>query len=146
MRRRIDFQRALRGRRAGRRTLVAHLAAPATGSVSAPGPGAGQSRRGKTMAVQDAADRAIVGFVVSRAVGSATVRHRVQRQLRHLMLPYLSRLPAGARVVVRALPAAATAANGVLASDLDAVLSRLLGQATVHATRGPQPHDVPLPS
>jgi len=65
-----------------------------------------------------------VGFVVSKAVGSAVERNRVKRQLRHLMRDRVSSLPAGSRVVVRALPAAQGADSSTLAEHLDAALSR----------------------
>lgn len=68
----------------------------------------------------DAAPRA--GFVVSRAVGGSVVRHRVARRLRHLVRDHLAGLPAGARLVVRALPPAADAPSEVLADDLDSAL------------------------
>jgi ribonuclease P protein component len=60
--------------------------------------------------------------VVSRAVGGSVVRHRVARRLRHLVRERLEDLPAGARLVVRALPPAADAPSSVLADDLDAGL------------------------
>jgi ribonuclease P protein component len=104
---RDDFAAAIRqGRRAGRTLVVAHvlLADPAE---NAPPP-------------------ARVGFVVSRAVGGSVVRHRVARRLRHLMRDRMAALPAGARVVVRALPAAATAASAGLAVDLDRALRAAL--------------------
>lgn len=50
-----------------------------------------------------------VGFVVSKAVGGAVVRNRVKRRLRHLVARQLVGSPTGLDVVVRALPAAATA-------------------------------------
>lgn len=50
-----------------------------------------------------------VGFVVSKAVGGAVVRNRVERRLRHLVATELVGAPVGLDVVVRALPAAATA-------------------------------------
>ena len=65
-----------------------------------------------------------VGFIVSRAVGSAVVRNRVKRRLRHVMRFHVERLPAGARVVVRALPAAADAPTATLNAELDAALQR----------------------
>lgn len=102
--RREDFAKAVRrGRRTARRTLVVHLA-----------------RAGEM-------DQAYpkVGFVVARTVGGAVVRHRVQRQLRHLMRSRLDTLPPGALVVVRALPAAAGRDSVVLGDDLDAALRRL---------------------
>ncbi len=149
MHRRTDFQIALRGRRAGSRTLVAHSAVPARPDlVPEAGPvralGATLPRSGAQPSPHDADEAALVGFVVSRAVGGAVVRKRVQRQLRHLVLPYLPGLPAGTRVVVRALPAAATASSVVLRSDLDAVILRLLRHPTPHPARPPRTHDVPL--
>jgi ribonuclease P protein component len=67
-----------------------------------------------------------VGFVVSRAVGSAVTRNRVKRQLRALMRGYLQLLPGGSLLVVRANAAAAHARHPDLAADLDSVIGRLL--------------------
>jgi ribonuclease P protein component len=55
-------------------------------------------------------------------------RHRVIRRLRHLVRGRLCRLPAGALVVVRALPAARDADSITLGRDFDAALARLLGR------------------
>ena len=60
--------------------------------------------------------------MVSKAVGGAVIRHRVTRRLRHLVAPRLTELPAGALLVVRALPQAAQASSAELAEDLDAGL------------------------
>jgi ribonuclease P protein component len=103
-----DFTATVRrGRRAGSRTLVAHLLVDG----SAP-------------------DRpARVGFVVSKAVGPAVTRTRVKRRLRHLSRERLlggSPLPPGAMLVVRALPAAAEASYERLGRDLDRDLRALL--------------------
>jgi ribonuclease P protein component len=65
-----------------------------------------------------------VGFVVSKAVGSAVERNRVKRQLRHLMRDRIDRLPEGSRVVVRALPSAHGVRSATLAEHLDAALAR----------------------
>ena len=65
-----------------------------------------------------------VGLVVSKSVGTAVVRNRVKRRLRHLVRERLDRFPAGSRVVVRALPPAGDASSATLAHDLDAALSR----------------------
>jgi ribonuclease P protein component len=92
-----------RGRRAGSRTVVVHLA-------SADETAGGEPR---------------VGFVVSRAVGNAVTRNRVTRRLRHLLRARLDRLPRSTVVVVRALPAAAEASSATLARDLDGALVRL---------------------
>jgi ribonuclease P protein component len=59
---------------------------------------------------------------VSKAVGKAVVRNQVRRRLRHLIRERLAGLPAGATVVVRALPGAADRAFPELAADLDAAL------------------------
>lgn len=91
-----------RGRRSGRSRLVVHL-------HRAPG-----------------GDRPRAGFVVSKAVGNSVVRHRVARRLRHLVAPRLGELPAGALLVVRALPPAAGASSTELAEDLDAGLRTTL--------------------
>lgn len=89
------------GRRAGSTTLVVHLA---------PGPGLTAPR---------------VGFVVSKAVGNAVIRNRVQRRLRHLARGHLPALPQGSVLVVRALPAAAAASSAVLGADLEGCLRRV---------------------
>jgi ribonuclease P protein component len=112
MKRPADFRRAVReGRRAGRPALTGHLFVPSA-------------------AAEDGAVRpeesAKVGFIVSRAVGSAVVRNRVKRRLRDLIRLNLGSLPAGSLLVVRANPAAAAARQADLAADLDLVLARLL--------------------
>ena len=89
-----DFRTTIRrGTRVGRPTLVLH---------------AGERRDGVGVRV---------GFVVSKAVGNAVVRNRVKRRLRHLAAEQVSAVhardpgPAGVDVVVRALPAAASAGD-----------------------------------
>lgn len=67
-----------------------------------------------------------VGLVVSRAVGNAVVRNRVKRRLRHQLRPLLRRLPPGTRLVVRALPPAATTSSKDLAAQLDRCLGKSL--------------------
>lgn len=96
MRSSLEFQRTVRhGSRAGRSTLVVHA-------------------RRVDISESDPCTR--VGFVVSKAVGNAVVRSRVKRRLRHLVRPLAEATVPPLHVVVRALPAAATA--GDLASDL----------------------------
>ena len=100
-----------RGRRAGSRTVVLHLAAPTSpAATDAAGAGAVGAR---------------VGFVVSKAVGGAVIRNRVQRRLRHLVAERLESLPPRSTLVVRALPSAASATYRGLGRDLDTALSRL---------------------
>jgi ribonuclease P protein component len=102
LRRSTDFAAAVRGgRRAGRGAVVVHLLLDEPAQAST----------------------ARAGFVVSKAVGNAVVRNKVRRRLRHLVRPRLAELPAGARLVVRALPAAAAASFERLGTDLDAALA-----------------------
>ena len=102
-----EFKAAVRsGRRAGASMVAGHLLL-ATGQV----PRAVEPK---------------VGFVVSRAVGSAVVRNRVKRRLRELMRRRVASLPGGCLLVVRAHPTAARARQADLAADLDLVLGRLL--------------------
>jgi ribonuclease P protein component len=82
-----------------------------------------------------------VGFVVSGAVGPAVVRNQVRRRLRHLAVDHLRRLPDGALLVVRALPAAAGATSAQLAADLTRVLDRLMAR---HAARPAGSTDAPV--
>jgi ribonuclease P protein component len=104
MRRRSEFTLAARrGGRAGRPTVTGHL-----------------------LTRRQCAEPARVGFVVSRAVGTAVVRNRVRRRLRALVRGYLGVLPAGSLLVVRANPPAAAARQADLAADLDLVIGRLL--------------------
>ena len=77
-------------------------------------------------ATENSAGPAQVGFVVSRAVGSAVTRNLVKRRLREAMRTRLDRLSAGSLLVVRANPAAATAVWPRLCQDLDIALSRVL--------------------
>ena len=108
MRRRHDFTAAVRlGSRSGRKLLTGHLLVPAAGAAG-----------------EDCPPRA--GFVVSRAVGIAVVRNRVRRRLRVLVREYLSSLPRGSLLVVRAHPQAATASQADLAAELNLVMSTLV--------------------
>jgi ribonuclease P protein component len=113
MRRGQDVRETVRsGRRAGRGTVVVHVAPGEPGSP------------------------ALVGFAVSRAVGNAVVRNKVKRRLRHAMLDLLPEL-SGARVVVRANPAAAQAAWPVLQADVVSAVRRNLARLTPPPAAGP---------
>lgn len=110
LRRRDEFTQTFRGgHRAGRGGLVVHLDLSSTP----------ESEAGPVRA----------GFVVSKAVGNSVVRNRVVRRLRHLVRDRLGTLPAGSRLVVRALPSAATRSFEVLGRDLDDALRRLRARA-----------------
>lgn len=105
-----SFKEAVRrGRRASGTTVVAHLVTPEPAPAATPSDTPAPTR---------------AGFVVGKAVGNAVVRNRVRRRLRHLVGARLASLPAGAVLVVRALPASATASSAVLADDLDRCLRR----------------------
>lgn len=105
MRRSTDFGAAVgTGRRAGSKLLVVHVLQDDD---------------------QNCVDRPpAVGFVVSKAIGSAVVRNRTKRRLRALMRPLIPELSAGAHVVVRANPDAAGASSAALHRDLVAALRR----------------------
>ena len=90
------------GQRVGGRNLVLHLMSRESG------------------------DPALVGFVVSKAVGNAGRRNRVKRRLRAIVAPSLSRIPEGSLLVVRALAPSADADFAALHHDVDRSLERLL--------------------
>lgn len=138
MRSPIDFGLTVRGVRAARPTVVVHarrLPASAVGSQPEDVPGDSTAR--------PATGDRLVGFVVPKAVGGAVVRNRVKRRLRHLARTELARTPAGTQLVVRALPAAASAPR--LAADLTSAWSRSLAklaervEAESAAAVGPSP-------
>jgi ribonuclease P protein component len=107
-----DFRQAVRrGRRAGGPLVVVHLA---TGNVDKP-----TSELEGGVPVR-------VGFVVSKAVGTAVTRNRVKRRLRHLMRERAASLGDDTLVVVRALPAAAGASYAELGAELDRCLGRVV--------------------
>lgn len=102
LRRSTDFAAAVRGgRRVGRNSVVVHLLIDEPAQAST----------------------ARAGFVVSKAVGNAVTRNKVRRRLRHLVRPRLADLPDGSLLVVRALPASASASFETLGTDLDAALA-----------------------
>jgi ribonuclease P protein component len=65
-----------------------------------------------------------IGFVVSKSVGNAVVRHRVTRRLRHVALGVVDELEAGDRVVIRALPTSRDAVSTRLEHELRTALRR----------------------
>jgi ribonuclease P protein component len=120
LRRRPEFTVVVRsGRRAGRPTMVLHYL-PVRPVARVGGP-------------LDTPTGPRAGFVVGKAVGNSVCRHRVTRQLRHLVREQLDRLPDTADLVVRARPEAAGADVAALRRDLGAGLDRVL------AERGPRP-------
>ena len=87
-------------------------------------------------AVRTESDAVRVGFVVGRPVGSAVVRNRVKRRLRHLAAAELDRTPLGVDLVVRALPAAGTS-SATLADDLVTAWRRVLNRLGARSEREP---------
>lgn len=105
LRRSTDFSAVVRrGRRAGRGLVTVHLLR--TGS--------------------DAPAQA--GLVVSKAVGGSVVRSTTSRRLRHLLRDRVGTLPPGVQLVVRAAPAAGSAASPALGADLDRALRAVLSE------------------
>lgn len=113
-----DFRATVRqGVRAARPTVVVHA---------------------RTVASPPSSKSAVVGFVVSKAVGNAVTRNRVKRRLRHLARP-LAEQAAGHQVVVRALPEAALA-GPELADQFGAAWAKALDRADrVRPGREPEP-------
>ena len=94
-----DFRRIVRtGRRAGGTLAVVHRARPE-------------------------AAVARFGFIVSKQVGNAVVRNRVRRRLSEIVRAELGAIEA-ADIVVRALPAAATADFATLKAGIAPLLVR----------------------
>jgi ribonuclease P protein component len=116
VRRRRDFAAALRGYRAGGSLVTVHMAVP-----------------------NDGAGTVRVGFIVSKAVGTAVVRNAVKRRLRHLIAARLDAFPRGAVVLVRAHAGAATPSSKQLAVALDDAIARIVrashADRTVSASR-----------
>ncbi|MCT2222736.1 ribonuclease P protein component [Microbacterium paraoxydans] len=65
------------------------------------------------------------GFIISKQVGTAVVRNTVRRRLKAVCAEALPRVPQGTDVVIRALPASATASYGELRNDVHRCLARL---------------------
>lgn len=95
-----QFARVTRsGRRSGGRFVVVHL-------------------------LESTGARSRAGFVVSKKVGNAVTRNRVTRRLRAIMRGRLAAMEQGTDVVVRALPAAASATSADLNADLETAITR----------------------
>ena len=65
------------------------------------------------------------GFIISKQVGGAVVRNTVRRRLKAVCAEALADVPEGTDVVIRALPASATATFSELNADVMRCLSRL---------------------
>ncbi|BDZ39955.1 hypothetical protein GCM10025863_25690 [Microbacterium suwonense] len=69
------------------------------------------------------------GFIISKQVGTAVVRNTVRRRLKAVCAEFLDRVPEGTDVVIRALPASATADFWELRAGVDRCLNRLLAES-----------------
>jgi ribonuclease P protein component len=81
-----------------------------------------------------------IGFIVSKGVGNAVVRNLVKRRLREAGAASLREYGTGFAIVVRALPASASASWDQLLSDYNAALAatmtRLAGRPSRAAANG----------
>lgn len=103
VRRGADFAATIaHGRRARRGSVVVHL------------------RRRETPR-----GTARAGFIVNKGVGTAVIRNKVKRRLRHIAAERLGDWPADIDVVVRALPQSCRADFSQLASDVDAAVAAI---------------------
>ncbi|MGM7670649.1 ribonuclease P protein component [Microbacterium sp. A93] len=65
------------------------------------------------------------GFIISKQVGTAVIRNTVRRRLKAVCAEALSMVPEGTDIVIRALPASATATYGELNADVTRCLAKL---------------------
>lgn len=64
----------------------------------------------------------LIGFIVSKRVGKAVVRNKTKRRLRNHIARFVANHPHGYSIVIRALPASASASYAELVSDLESAL------------------------
>lgn len=75
-----------------------------------------------------------VGFVVSKRIGNAVVRHRVTRRLREIVRAHLDVLPSGSTCVIRAVPGIEEVPFAQLADEVGAAI----GSAARKLAQGPR--------
>ena len=108
-----EFRRVIsKGGRAGTRTVVVHYYT-------------------RTDTVINGGPR--FGLIVSKQVGNAVVRHRLSRQLRHICMELALELDREVDIVIRALPASASATSQALLEDVRSGASRARRKAEKRA-------------
>ncbi|WJR33882.1 ribonuclease P protein component [Mycobacteroides immunogenum] len=78
-----------------------------------------------------------VGLIVGKSVGSAVVRHRVSRRLRHAAAELLPQLEPVDRMVIRALPSSGSALSASLRQQLRDGIDRSARRQEPAAERRP---------
>lgn len=126
MRRSAEFARAFRGVRGGSARLLVAIGADRSG--------VDRSSSDSTGSVTDLPPK--VGFVIPRSVGNSVVRHRLCRQLRHLMRERIQILRPGELVSVRVFPPARGASFQDLAADLDRCIASVRRKESLRKGRG----------
>ncbi|MFP1602799.1 ribonuclease P protein component [Microbacterium sp. 2216-1] len=69
------------------------------------------------------------GFIISKQVGTAVVRNTVRRRLKAVCAEFVDMVPEGTDVVIRALPASATAEFSSLRADVARCLNKRFADA-----------------
>lgn len=93
-----DFARVTKsGRRTTTDSLIAYLLLNQSNSGSSP------SSNSKSNSNSKKDDNPKLGLIISKSVGNSVVRHRIARQIRHASFNYLSLLPTGSLLVIRAM-------------------------------------------
>jgi ribonuclease P protein component len=64
-------------------------------------------------------------FAVGKNVGNSVTRHKVTRQLRHLVMANFGKFPAGSNIVVRALPGIELSSHSQLQQNFDTALAKV---------------------
>lgn len=85
-----------------------------------------------------------IGFIVAKTVGNAVTRNLVKRRLREIVVETLRQRPFGVNIVVRALPASATASFGDLVTDYHKAFSAV--SPRLHGTVGNSSPFAPAPA
>ena len=89
-----DFARVTKsGRRTTTDSLIAYLLLNQSNSGSSPSSNSNSKKD----------DNPKLGLIISKSVGNSVVRHRIARQIRHASFNYLSLLPTGSLLVIRAM-------------------------------------------